>query len=122
MGKQMLFFCGVITINNVNFLVNPFTKIEGEPVLLGRDEYVQLTAEAYDFVTNVLDLEHREPQCKVYIECSPTEKNIFDRDDLKINEELNNESPEDKLDAYKEKCIRLMNEMILINYDRNRRK
>lgn len=112
MGKQMLFFCGVITINNVNFLVNPFTKIEGEPVLLGRDEYVQLTAEAYDFVTNVLDLEHREPQCKVYIECSPQEKNIFDRDDLKINEELNNESPEDKLDAYKEKCIRLMNEMI----------
>ena len=65
---QMMFFSGVIKQENRKYLVNPFEKLVGEPIMLQKDEFVRLTPEAYIKVVDLLDLKHREPICVIYVD------------------------------------------------------
>jgi len=108
---QMLFYSGVLKQDDKKFLINPFEKLVGETVLMEKEDYVRLTAEAYDYLVNALDLQHREPVCKVYISSDFDTSNLVDITDLQAIEE-DEETPEAKLDLYKEKVFRMMNELI----------
>jgi len=109
---QMLFYSGIMKQGEKNFLVNPFEKIVGEPICLQKDEYVSLTAEAYDKLVNVLDLKYREPMCIVYVEGTVDADTMVKLEDLKFVEQKLDATEEEKLDMYKEKSIRIMNEII----------
>jgi len=110
--SDMVFYSGVIKQNDKKFLINPFEKLVGEPVVLDKEDYVQLTAEAYDFLVNVLDLQHREPMCVISVPADFPEGKIVEKSDMELAEGLLEESDEDKLDFYKEKVLRLANETI----------
>lgn len=108
----MYFYSGVIRQEDKKFLINPFEKLEGEPVLLDQNDYVRLSASAYDYLVNVLDLQHREPMCIIYIPANWDFSKIVNKEDMTLAETLLKETDEDKLDYYKEKVLRLMNETI----------
>jgi hypothetical protein len=62
---------------------------------------------------NVLDLRYREPMCIVYVSNEIVDsKKIVEEDDLQYVEDLLKISEETKLDAYREKIFRQMNELI----------
>jgi len=110
---QMLFFSGVIKQEDKKFLINPFEKLVGEPVCLDAEDYVCLTAESYDKLTNVLDLAHREPMCVAYIDAQlNADSGLIDLDQINFVEDKLDLEDEAKLDMFKEKTIRMMNELI----------
>lgn len=109
---QMLFYSGILKQENRNYLINPFEKIVGEPICLDKNDYVCLTPEAYDKLVNVLDLKYREPMCVVYVEGNVNADTTIDEGDLKFVEDKLQVTDEEKLDMFKEKTIRMMNEII----------
>lgn len=106
------FYCGVIKQGNKAYLINPFTKLSVETIVLDKEEYVRLSDDAYDYVVNVLDLEHREPECKIYIELPFDFETIVDMSMIKAEDSKMKETTEDRLEAIKTKAIRMMNELI----------
>lgn len=109
---QMMFFSGVIKQENRKYLVNPFEKLVGEPIMLQKDEFVRLTPEAYIKVVDLLDLKHREPICVIYVDSDVDCEKLLDVEDLSVDDAKLEASNEEKLDAFKEKTCRMMNEMI----------
>jgi len=110
--SKLNFYCGLMKQEHKAYLINPFTKLTFEPVVMEREDYVQLSDEAYDYVLNVLDLAHREPECKIYIELPCDYNKIVELEDIKKDEVTFEETEEDRIEAYKAKCIRMMNEII----------
>jgi hypothetical protein len=108
----MNFFCKTLEQDGKNFLIEPFQKLDMEQVLLSNKEYVWLTPEAYTYVVQELDLEHREPRMLIYIDGEIDASKVYDVSDLIKVEQLQEETDEDVLDAYKEKTLRMINELI----------
>jgi hypothetical protein len=108
---EIVYYCGVLKYGDKSYLINPFEKMKNEAVAMPREDYVNLTKEAYDFVVETLDLEHREPECKIYIKSDIDMFQMITLDDIQ-KDELREESDGDVLEAYKTKALRMMNELI----------
>ena len=108
---ELIYYCGILRHGNKMYLINPFEKMKNESVAMSREDFVILSKEAYDFVVDVLDLEHREPECKVYVNSDIDIYNVVSLDDIQ-KDEIKDESDEDVLEAYKAKALRMMNELI----------
>jgi len=108
----MNFYSKLLEQSDKKFLIEPFEKLDVEPILLDTKDYVWLTPDAYTYVKTKLDIEHREPQMKIYITGEVDPNKAYDVSDLQEVERVQEETDEDVLDAYKEKTLRLINEQI----------
>ena len=88
----MNFFCKTLEQDGKNFLIEPFQKLDMEQVLLSNKEYVWLTPEAYTYVVQELDLEHREPRMLIYIDGEIDASKVYDVSDLIKVEQLQEET------------------------------
>jgi hypothetical protein len=107
---DMKCYCGILTKEDKVFLVNPFLKLENEPILLNSNEYVEVSPSAYLRIINKLDLHRTEPECVIYYDATLNPSILQDSDIKEIEKpEL---SVQDKLEKEKTHFIRVMGDSI----------
>lgn len=107
---EMKCYCGILVKEDRAFLVNPFLKLENEPILLNKEDYVEVSPQAYLRIFNKLDLHRSEPECVIYydVNLKPT---ILQEQDIKEVETVKLSS-QDKLEREKTHFIRIMGDSI----------
>lgn|SRR5574344_2796272 len=108
---NMKCYCGILEKDNKEFLVNPFLKLENEPIIINKKEYVEVSPAAYLMIYNKLDLLKQEPECILYFD-KGLQFDVLQSSDIKLEQTYVPPSEQEKLSKYKTYIVRVMSDSI----------